>query len=107
MGERKAAMHARSEAFVVLPGGFGTLEEFFEILTLRQLKYHDKAIVLLNVNAFFDPLLELFEHLYAARFARAEHQSLYHVAETAAAALEYVDSYRPVSRPDKWFPSTG
>jgi uncharacterized protein (TIGR00730 family) len=106
MGERKAAMHARSEAFVVLPGGFGTLEEFHEILTLRQLKYHEKAIVLLNVNAFFDPLLELFAHLYTERFARAEHQALYHVAATAAAALEYIDSYRPVSQPDKWFPPT-
>lgn len=103
MGERKAAMHERSQAFVVLPGGFGTLEEFFEVLTLRQLKYHDKPIVVINVNSFFDPLLELFEHLYAGRFARTEHQSLFHVASTAAAALEYVGNYRPGSHPDKWF----
>lgn len=102
MGERKAKMHERSQAFVVLPGGVGTLEEFFEVLTLRQLKYHDKPIVLLNVNGFFDPLLELFEHLYAGGFARAEH-SLYHVAATAAEALESVENYRPVARPDKWF----
>jgi uncharacterized protein (TIGR00730 family) len=103
MGERKAKMHERSQAFVALPGGFGTLEEFFEVLTLRQLKYHDKPIVLLNVNAFFDPLLELFEHLYAGRFARAEHHSLYHVASTAAGALEYLETYRPVAHGDKWF----
>jgi hypothetical protein len=103
MGERKAKMHERSQAFVVLPGGFGTLEEFFEVLTLRQLKYHDKPIVLLNVNAFFNPLLELFEHLYAGRFARAEHHSLYHVASTAAGALEYLEAYRPVAHADKWF----
>jgi hypothetical protein len=103
MAERKAAMHARSEAFVVLPGGFGTLEEFFEVLTLRQLKYHDKPIVLLNVNAFFDPLLELFEHLYSGRFARAEHHSLYHVTSTAAGALEHLETYQPVARADKLF----
>jgi hypothetical protein len=103
MGERKAAMHERSEAFVVLPGGFGTLEEFFEVLTLRQLRYHNKPIVLLNVNGFFDPLLALFEHLYSGRFARAEHQSLYHVASTAAEAVAYIASYQPVAHADKWF----
>jgi cytokinin riboside 5'-monophosphate phosphoribohydrolase len=103
MGERKAMMHERSQAFVVLPGGFGTLEEFFEVLTLRQLKYHEKPIVLLNVNSFFDPLLELFEHLYAGHFARAEHHTLYHVASTPAGALEYLESYRPVVQADKWF----
>ncbi len=103
MGERKAVMHERSQAFVVLPGGFGTLEEFFEVLTLRQLKYHDKPIVLLNVNAFFDPLIELFEHLYDGRFARAVEPALYHVVSTAAEALDHVENYRPVVRADKWF----
>lgn len=103
MGERKAIMNERSEAFIVLPGGFGTLEEFFEVLTLRQLKYHNKPIVLLNVNGFFDPLLELFDHLYTARFARVEHRSLYHVASTAAEAVEYVENYKPVMHTDKWF----
>jgi len=103
MGERKALMHERSQAFVVLPGGFGTLEEFFEVLTLRQLRYHDKPVVLLNVNAFFDPLIELFKHLYAGRFARAEHQSLYHVASTPSAALEHLENYRPLAHADKWF----
>jgi uncharacterized protein (TIGR00730 family) len=102
MGERKAAMHELSRAFIVLPGGFGTLEEFFEVLTLRQLRYHDKPIVLLNVNSFFDPLADLFRHLYAGRFARSEHHSLYHIAATAAQAMEYVDGYRPVEYPDKW-----
>lgn len=103
MGERKAMMNERSEAFIVLPGGFGTLEEFFEVLTLRQLKYHNKPIVLLNVNGFFDPLLELFDHLYTARFARAEHRSLYHVSSTPAEAVAYVENYRPVTHADKWF----
>jgi hypothetical protein len=103
MAERKAAMHDRAQAFVVLPGGFGTLEEFVEVLTLRQLKYHDKPIVLLNVNSFFDPLLELFEHLYSGRFARSEHRSLYCVAKTAAAAFQYLEDFRPQSHPDKWF----
>jgi uncharacterized protein (TIGR00730 family) len=103
MAERKAAMHELSRAFVVLPGGFGTLEEFFEVLTLRQLKYHDKPIVLLNVNSFFDPLLDLFQHLYSGRFARPEHHALYHVTATAAGALDHVQNYQPVSHPPKWF----
>jgi hypothetical protein len=103
MGERKAVMHERAQAFIILPGGFGTLEEFFEVLTLRQLNYHDKPIVLLNVNSFFDPMLELFEHLYEARFARPEHRSLYEVAATAAAAFQCLEDYRPRSHPDKWF----
>jgi uncharacterized protein (TIGR00730 family) len=103
MGERKAMMHERSEAFIVLPGGFGTLEEFFEALTLRQLNYHNKPIVLLNVNGFFDPLLELFDHLYTARFARSEHRSLYHVSLTPAEAVEYIGNYEPVAHAGKWF----
>src|SRR5690606_35836355 len=61
MQERKALMFNLGHAFVVLPGGFGTLEELLEVLTLKQLGYHDKALVLVDVGGFFQPLLALFE----------------------------------------------
>lgn len=62
MHERKALMHELSDAFVVLPGGLGTYEEFFEILTWRQLGFHDKPIVLIDVEGYFEPLRRLVEH---------------------------------------------
>ena len=68
--ERKAVMAELSDAFIALPGGFGTFEEFFEVWTWRQLGYHDKPIVLLNVNNYFAPLLAMIETpagIYAAR----------------------------------------
>lgn len=93
MQKRKAIMFSRAEAFMVLPGGFGTLEEFFEVLTLRQLSYHDLPIALVNTAGFFDPLLDLFEHLYRERFAASSHRRLYHVAATPADALAHIDAY--------------
>lgn len=69
--ERKAIMFTRADAFLVLPGGFGTLEEFMEVLTLRQLGYHHKPIVLLNYDGFFDLLLQFFAHLRRQHFVPA------------------------------------
>lgn len=88
--ERKAIMEARCDSFICLPGGFGTLEETLEIITLRQLRLLDKPIVILNVAGFYDPLVSLFEHLYAARFARPDARDLYHVSTTAEDALQYL-----------------
>ena len=90
MQERKRLMFTRAEAFLVLPGGFGTLEEFMEVLTLRQLGYHHKPIALVNTDGFYDPLLDLFEHYYRTGFARTRYRALYHVAPTPADALDYI-----------------
>ena len=90
MQERKRLMFTRAEAFVVLPGGFGTLEEFMEVLTLRQLGYHHKPIALVNTDGFYDPLLDLFEHYYRTGFAKTQYRALYHVAPTPADALDYI-----------------
>ena len=68
--ERKAVMEERADAFVALPGGFGTLEEILEILTLKQLEAHGKPVVFLNTNGFFAPLLAMFERLYEERFSQ-------------------------------------
>lgn len=93
MQERKARLFTRAEAFVVLPGGFGTLEELMEVLTLKQLGYHHKPIALVNTDGFFDPLLALFEHFYAECYAPERARHLYHIAPDPADALAYIDAY--------------
>jgi uncharacterized protein (TIGR00730 family) len=91
MAARKQEMSSRADAFVALPGGFGTLEELLEQLTLRLLGYHGKPIVLVDAAGFWQPLLELFEHLYRERFARPESRAAYAVATTAAEALDLLE----------------
>ena len=91
MQQRKAILFTRADAFLVLPGGFGTLEEFMEVLTLRQLGYHDKPIALVNTDGFYDPLLELFDHLYREQFARARARDSYYVAPDPEDALRYLE----------------
>ena len=86
--ERKQLMDDHADAFITLPGGFGTLEETLEILTLRQLAYHDKPIIIVNVGGYFDPLLGMFEHIFGQGFAHTRHRGLYTVAPSSAAALE-------------------
>jgi len=93
MQERKRHMFTRAGAFVVLPGGFGTLEEFMEVLTLRQLGYHHKPIALVNTDGFYEPLLALFEHYYRTGFAHPRYRDLYHVASTPADALDYIAAH--------------
>ncbi len=102
MRERKATMEARAEAFVALPGGFGTLEELFEILTLKQLEYHNKPVAVLNVNGFYDPLTQLIEHIYTERFARPDYRELYHFAPDVADLFQYLAQYQPPKLKNKW-----
>lgn len=103
MAERKALMIERSDAFVALPGGFGTLEELSEVLTLKQLGQLSGALVLLNTGAFYDRLLVFFEQIFSLAFARPEYRSLYYLAADARAALCHIEGYVPVALPDKWF----
>jgi uncharacterized protein (TIGR00730 family) len=93
--ERKAAMEERSNVFVALPGGIGTLEELLEIITLKQLGYHKKPIIILNTNGFFDPLLAQLERCIAQRFAGPELRNLYFVAPSVEDALSYINSIEP------------
>lgn len=102
MHERKNTMATRADAFVALPGGFGTLEETLEALTLRQLGRHHKPIVFLNTAGFYDPLLAQFERIYADKFAKAEYRQFYHVAATPADALDYLAAYVPPPAVSKW-----
>ncbi len=93
MRERKAAMEAQADAFLALPGGIGTLEEVFEIMTLRYLKQTDKPLVLLNFEGFYDPLLRLLEHMNEAKFLRSGFEPLVTFAPTVMTALDYIDGY--------------
>ncbi len=90
LSDRKREIFARADGFVVLPGGLGTLEEFLEIVTLRQLDYHDKPIVVVNTRHYFDPLLAFMEESTEIGFM-AETRSLFIVvddSETAILALK-------------------
>jgi cytokinin riboside 5'-monophosphate phosphoribohydrolase len=101
--ERKAVMEERSDAFIALPGGFGTLEELMEIITLKQLKIHDRPVVLINTGGFYNHLLALFEKIYSDKFAKAIYRDLYQIAPGATEALDFIETYRPVELGDKWF----
>ena len=101
MHERKAVMAESSDAFIALPGGWGTLEEFFEILTWGQLGLHPKPCGLLNARGYFHRLLSFLEHSMDEGFVRREYRSMISVAETPAALLDILDSYES-PRVEKW-----
>ena len=95
MHARKAAMAERADAFVALPGGFGTLDELFEILTWAQLHIHSKPIGLLNVQGFFDPLLAMVRHMSREGFITARHLALLHEDVHADSLLDAMRRYQP------------
>jgi uncharacterized protein (TIGR00730 family) len=88
MHERKALMASLSDAFVALPGGYGTADELFEILTWKQLKFHAKPIGLLNTAGFFDPLLGWVDHAIAAGFVKGKYRDYLAVESDAGQLLE-------------------
>ena len=90
MHERKQLMANLSDAVIALPGGCGTLEELLEIITWKQLGLYLNPIVVLNINGFFDPLLEMLDRAIAQNFMRAEHGEIWTVAHNAAEALQQI-----------------
>lgn len=103
MQERKAKMRELSDAFIALPGGFGTLEEILEVLTLRQLSYHTKPVVFINTNNFYEYLLKQFEYSFSELFAKEVYRGLYFFARAAGDAMDYIENYKPVELDSKWF----
>jgi hypothetical protein len=101
MHERKAAMADLSDAFVALPGGWGTLEEFFEMLTWAQLGLHRKACGLLNVSGYFDALLAFADHAVDQGFLRRENRDMVLVAAAPSDLLDRLAHYQP-SPVEKW-----
>jgi len=88
MRERKAKMYERADAFVALPGGIGTLEEFMEVITLKKLGYHDLPIALVNTDGFYDRLLELFSEMIDSQFLSETEHALFEVVSEPDAIFE-------------------
>ncbi len=101
MHERKALMSELSEGFIALPGGTGTLEEFFEVLTWAQLGEHRKPCGLLNAGRYYDPLLAVFDHMVQQGFLSEEHRAMVLVETGPEALLEVLAGYVP-PRVVKW-----
>ena len=99
MHERKARMFDLSDGFIALPGGFGTLDEMFEMLTWRQLGLGDKPCAFLDVDGFYTPLVAMLDRMVEERFLRAEHRrDLWH-GEDIDALLDWMRRYQPTAHP--------
>lgn len=103
MRERKLMMESRADAFVALPGGWGTLEEIMEILTLRQLDVVRKPCVFLNQDGFYDPLLQLFDRMLAEKFFKPSNLDLFRVAGTVPEIFAQIEASAGAKPEAKWF----
>ena len=103
MHERKAQMAELADGFLALPGGIGTFEEFFEILTWAQLRLHGKPCALLNVAGYYDPVLTLLDHAVAERFLRPEHRRMVLADADPERLLDAMDVYQ-APQIAKWIP---
>jgi uncharacterized protein (TIGR00730 family) len=101
MHARKSMMAALSDGFIAMPGGFGTLEEFVEVLTWGQLRFHDKPCGLLNVRGYFDSLLAFLDHSHAEGFLRPENRSMLLCDDNAVGLIRQFEDYL-APRVDKW-----
>ncbi|WP_300021002.1 TIGR00730 family Rossman fold protein [uncultured Maribacter sp.] len=101
MHERKLKMHELSDGILMLPGGFGTLEEFFEMLTWSQLGLHQYPIGILNTNGFYDSLLQMMHDMVQNGFVKKEHLNTILVDDTIETLLDKMENYIPLPTP-KW-----
>ena len=103
MHERKALMSERASGYVVLPGGYGTYEELFEVITWKQLGIHKKPIIVVNVEGFFDPMLAQIERAIAEEFMRPDLRDYMIVVTDVASVLRALDAYsEPGDAIGKW-----
>jgi uncharacterized protein (TIGR00730 family) len=102
MHERKARMIAMSDAFIALPGGYGTFEELFEVLTWAQIGIHTQPIGILNVAGYFDPLLSVIDHARKEGFIYNEHQGLLIHNDDPYDLLESMHHYHPPEGLERW-----
>jgi len=101
MHERKKKMADLSDAFVAMPGGVGTFEEFFEVYTWAQLGYHQKPVGLLDVNGYFDPLMSMLRHTIEEGFMRAPYLDIIQIAAEPGEMIAKLAAYTPPAQ-DKW-----
>lgn len=102
MHTRKAKMVDLADAFIALPGGFGTFEELFEVLTWSQIGLHSKPIGVLNVEDYFTPMLDLIEHARGQGFIYSEHRQLLISEKDPTTLLERLETYQPPDGLDRW-----
>lgn len=95
MRERKRLLDEKSDAFIIAPGGIGTLDEFFEILTLKQLGRHNKAICIYNVNNYFDDMLAMMQISVDQKFITEDCRQLFKVYKDIDSMLDYIEKYDP------------
>lgn len=100
--QRKARMSELADAFIALPGGYGTFEELFETLTWAQLGLHEKPIGLLNTLGYFDPLIELVQHALREKFIYDEHRTLLRTSADPDELLADLRAYRAPENLDRW-----
>ena len=93
MRERKQILEDRSDAFVIAPGGVGTYDEFFEMLTLKQLGRHNKPMVIFNVDGYYDLMLAMLRQTAKEEFMNESTMELYRVLEAATDVLDYIENY--------------
>ncbi len=102
MRERKATMEKHADAFIAMPGGFGTFEEIFEILVAKQLNYHNKPVIFMNFDGYYDNMFKMFDTLYQNGFAKDETKTLYFIANTLDEMFDYIQKYQAKDFVMKW-----
>ena len=107
MRERKKLLEERSDAFVVAPGGIGTFDEFFEILTLKQLGRHNKPIAIFSVDGCYDPLIALLHHTVKGRFMNETSLALFAVFTEVGPLIDYLEGYSAQEREVSFFKEVG
>ncbi len=100
--QRKARMVELADAFIALPGGYGTLEEFFEVITWAQIGLHQKPVGLLNINGYYDLLLAVIEQARQQGFIYDEHRALFEVEAQPAKLLDALQNHIPPSGLERW-----
>ena len=94
MRDRKKIMEEMADAFIMTPGGVGTFDEFFEILTLKQLKRHNKPMVVFNVRGYYDAMVDMMGNAVREGFVSEKNLELYKVCDSADAILDYIEQYQ-------------
>lgn len=92
MHDRKMKMFKKADAFIIMPGGYGTLDEFFEILTWKKLGIHNKPMIIANLNNYWDPLVDLLNHIMTTEFSAKQYASLVDVASSLEEVMKIVKS---------------
>jgi hypothetical protein len=94
--ERKAILESRADGFMIIPGGLGTLDELFEVLTLRQLRLHNKPIVIVDLDGYYQPLLRLIEHLHAEGFVKETYKLMFEMVPDPLSGIKAIEDYKPI-----------